>query len=442
MTMSKSCVMKNILGVSTGAALLATTALVSSPAFAGGFINTSQSTVYNGSAYAGFTAGGGKSPSAMFLNPAIMTQFKSFTSENNLFGIMPSTKITGTSRLAATSTVLGTGPSGDIGQDAIAPASYFILPLGERFVVGLSVNAPFGLTTKPNDTFGGRFNSMTTSLRTYNFTPSVAYQVTDNFSIGAGIQVQYAKAKLWSVAPNPTFTQFGSAGIKGDGWGFGGVLGATWQLIKGTHLGIGWRTFIDQDVDGETWVSLTNTTRQSKGTLNLPNRVNVSLRQELGQFDLLASVEWQNWGRIGHAAVSNPATAGLAQLPFGYKDGWFFSLGGEYKATKELTLRTGIGYEISPVTDKVRSTRLPDNDRLWLSLGASYEITERFALNASYSHVFVKDANINIAAGNPNFNGAISYVGKSKAHVDILSIGLTSKWGDAPKKEAPLVRKF
>lgn len=434
MAFTKTRTLKVALYASACAALFSTTAL------AGGFINTSQSTVYNGMAYAGFTAGGGKSPSAMFLNPAIMTQFKTFTTENNLFAILPTTKITGTSRLVANGAALGTGPSGDIGQDTVAPASYFIMPLGDRFVVGLSVNSPFGLTTKPNDTWGGRYNSMTTSLRTYNFTPSVAYQVTDTLSIGAGLQVQYAKAKLWSYATPalPTAT----AGIKGDGWGFGGVIGATWQPIKGTHLGIGWRTLIDQDIDGETWLSATNTTRKSKGTLNLPNRVNVSLRQELGAFDLLASVEWQNWGRIGHAAVSNPATAGLAQLPFGYKDGWFFSLGGEYKATKELTLRTGIGYEISPVNDQVRSTRLPDNDRIWLSLGASYEITERFSLNASYSHVFVKDANINIAAGNPNFNGAISYVGKSKAHVDILSIGLTSKWGGAPKKEEPLVRKF
>lgn len=420
------------------AALAASVSVIAANAYAGGFINTSQSTVYNGMAYAGFAAGGGASPSAMFLNPAIMSQFKRLTTENNLFGIMPTTKITGSSNFG------GGAPSGDIGQDAIAPASYFIMPLTDRITIGLSVNAPFGLTTKPNNGWGGRFNSMTTSLRTYNFTPSIAYEISPTLSVGAGLQVQYAKANLWA---NASPLAPGSTGqLKGDGWGFGASFGVAWQPVKGTHIGLGWRTFIDQEIDGRTslqGVGPGSNVRNSKGTLNLPNRVNLSLRQMINErFDLLASVEWQNWGRIGHSAVSNPATPTLGTLPFGYKDGWMFAVGGEYKATQQLTLRTGIAYEISPVTDAVRSTRLPDADRLWLSVGASYEVMERFTINASYSRVFVKDARIAIGPGHPAFNGVITYNGTSKAHVDILSIGLTSRWGAPPKKEDALVRKY
>ena len=45
---------------------------------------------------------------------------------------------------------------------------------------------------------------------------------------------------------------------------------------------------------------------------------------------------------------------GLADQPVrlaDWKDGWFFSLGGEYDSTEQLTLRAGGAYEISPVDD-------------------------------------------------------------------------------------------
>ncbi len=46
-------------------------------------------------------------------------------------------------------------------------------------------------------------------------------------------------------------------------------------------------------------------------------------------------------------------------------------------------------------------------------------------MNASYSRVFVKDANINIQAG---VGSSTAYTGQSKAHVDILSLGLMTRW--------------
>ncbi len=122
-------------------------------------------------------------------------------------------------------------------------------------------------------------------------------------------------------------------------------------------------------------------------------------------------------------------------LPFGYSDGWFFSLGAEYKATSALTLRAGIGYEISPVRDAVRRYSLPDNDRLWLSTGFTYEVSQRFSLNASYSYLHIKKAPITQSLG------ALTLTGTSKADAHLISFGLTSRWGGAPKKE-PVVAKY
>lgn len=380
-------------------------------AHAGGFINQSQSTVYNGMAYAGYAAPGA-SPSSMFLNPATITAFSRITTENNFSIVMPNTKINGTGPGG------NTRGSGDIGQDAFVPGSFAVVPLSDRLFLGVAFNAPFGLTTKPDAGWGGQFNSSTTKARTYNLTPSLAYKLSDTVSIGLGLQIQYFEAKYLSAAPFAPFV----AGFEGDGWGFGATAGLTWTPVAGTAFGLGYRSRIDQAIEGK-YVGLLFTGQTLKSTIKLPDRVNLSVRQAVSKdLDLLASVEWQGWGRIGTSALKGVGvSAALPGLPFEYKDGWFFALGGEYRWTPALTLRAGVGYELSPVTDRVRTTRLPDNNRTWLSAGFSYELNQRFTINASYSHILVKDAPIAIAAP--------AYVGTSKAFIDIVSLGVTTRWG-------------
>ncbi len=440
-------------------ALRASSALVvivlgMNPANAGGFINQSQSTVFNGMAYAGFGAMGG-GPSSMFINPATMTQFGAFTTDTNLFGIFPVSKITGTGGVAPGGGAFipafgaaGNIPSGDIAQDAFSTASYYIVPLSRSVVIGLSVNSPFGFTTSPNTPWGGQLNSETTKLRTYTFTPSIAYKFSEALSFGFGIQGQYADARLVSnIAPPPGGTPGTLAGIKGHGTGFGITAGVTWQPWAGTSFGLGYRSRIDQEINGR-FIGFGATPfapviaafgDRAEGTIRMPDRVNLSVRHAVSQqWDVLASVEWQGWSRIGTSLIDAPALANpafpLRTLPFEYKDGWYFATGAEYKYNERLTLRGGVAYEISPVTDRVRSTRLTDNDRFWTSAGLSYKWSDRFSINASYSHVFIRSAPINVVPGNPNYTplgAAAAYTGRARSHVDIVSLGLTSTWGGA-----------
>ncbi|HLF23432.1 MAG TPA: outer membrane protein transport protein, partial [Burkholderiales bacterium] len=181
-------------------------------------------------------------------------------------------------------------------------------------------------------------------------------------------------------------------------------------------------------------------------TVKLPDVVTFGLRHKFSpQWTAMATVEWSNWSRIGTSNVLQangaPATVLLTPvtLPFQYDDGWFFSLGAEYQWNERLALRAGVGYEKSPITDLVRTPRLPDNDRAWVSVGASYNVTKKLALDFAYSHLFVKSTPINISAasGNPWFNGVITYIGDVDSHVDIVSLSLRYRWDDppaAPKK--------
>ena len=412
------------------ASVLALVALSGGAAQASGFINSSQSSVFNGTAYAGFAAPGSASAATMFMNPATMTGFNRLTFDTNYTFGVPTTKITGNS-LAG----LGTS-SGDIGMDYFVPATYVIYPLNDKLFLGLSINSTYGNTTKPGANWTGSLGAATSKLRIITVTPSAAYKINEQWSVGVGFQLQYATARQYAYPGTPAA---GAAGIaEAEGVGFGVTAGVTGKPTKTTQIGLGWRSFVDQNLEGTTVFLGGAQNTATKGTINLPNRVNLSLRQTLApKFDLLASIEWQNWGRIGHAALTNPANAALAVVPYGYQDGWMFALGGEYRATEKLTLRAGMAYEISGVTDSVRRLSLPDNDRTWFSAGLSYEATERFTLNASYSYLHIKNAPITQTLA--PFG---TFTGTSKADAHLISIGLTSKWGAAPKKEEALVRKF
>jgi long-chain fatty acid transport protein len=144
------------------------------------------------------------------------------------------------------------------------------------------------------------------------------------------------------------------------------------------------------------------------------------------------------------------AGAPVRSLPLNYKDGYFYSAGVEYDWTPSLTLRAGVAYEDSPITDRVRSTRLPDNDRVWASIGASYRWSHKLSFDVAYTHIFVRDTPIRIVPGHQDFIptplalGGLPLVADVDARVDIFSVGLKYRWDDpkVPIAAPPVVRKY
>ncbi len=98
---------------------------------------------------------------------------------------------------------------------------------------------------------------------------------------------------------------------------------------------------------------------------------------------------------------------------------------------EQVTLRGGVGWELSPLDDANRSFRLPDDDRLWLSAGASYKANDRYSFDVGYSFLTTFDTQIQPAvlfggtgpAGNGPFGADVD------ANVHILSAALKVKLG-------------
>ena len=437
--------MGRVVGLRAG--LLASGAIaalvaVSGAAEAGGFAVREQSTEFQGMSFAGHGAGGG-GLSGMFWNPAVAAYAPAgFYTESHYAVILGNVEITGNAFVGAVNLGLPQH-SGDIAKDAIVPASYMSYRLNERMVLAMSVNSPFGLVTEPSNRFwAGQTFARTSEIKTYNFSPTLAYRITPALAIGVGLQIERIEGRLKSASGVTPLSR--NLLIEGDDVAFGFTAGVNWQPTAGTHIGIGYRSSIDHTLEGRVAipgspVGFADAGASIRAGATLPEIVTFSIRQAAtDRLTLLGSVEWTNWNRLERLRVvcadntaANPVFCPqgngqlVRSLELGWHDGWFFSLGGEYKATDKLTLRAGGAYEISPVqAADERSLRVPDRDRVWASLGATYKWNEKMAFDFAYTHIFgVGDDVID------RTEGGLRFVGKVESQVDIVSASLKIKLG-------------
>lgn len=391
---------------------------------AGGFAVREQSASSQGSSFAGSAAG--FDLSSMYWNPAAVTVKDGMNSESHatvIFGQSELTAIDGTLLGGEEST-----KSGNIADPALVASSYANYSIGNLYL-GLSLTAPFGLTTKPENNWDGRSLGFTSKLLTINASPTVGYRIAPGVSVAAGVQIQYVDARLTSLTG--TVGGPGAVNVDADDIGFGFTAGILLEPSSGTKIGLGFRSSVSHELEGSESNAVGST--GIKADVDLPEIVTASLRQDITHnFRLLGTVEWTNWSRVDvveivckgtdGAACPNPGEV-LSSLELNYDDGWFFALGAEYQHSPTVLLRTGLAYEISPARkDTSRTVRLADNDRIWASIGATIQYSQNIAIDLGYTHIFVEDGKID------QESGVLTLIADVDSSVDIVSGSVKFKW--------------
>ena len=395
---------------------------------AGGFAVREQSAYGQGSSFAGMAAPG-DSISSMFWNPAAVTTVTGITAEGNLTAVFPRSELD-VDPTRSTLTRLGiTGNGGNVGETGIVPAGYFAMPITDQLYIGMSFNAPYGFSTTSETPWVGMFSHLDAEAKSVNVTPVLGFKFNDMISVAVGMQVEYFDVDI-GTALAPTAAPPRQR-LEGNSTDVGFVAGVTLTPFDGTTIGIGYRSMVKHSLDGSQTFDVP--LRTPLGTIpagaypitadvTLPDTLSIGVRQRISDaFTVMGGMEWANWSRIQTVPFAgSPARTSLA---LDFDDGWFFSLGGEYKYNPDWTFRAGLGYEIAPTTDEHRSMRLPDADRVWASIGASYNWNERLSMDAGYSHLFVDDAPVD------ETTAGFRYAGTAEGSADIISLGVRYKFG-------------
>ena len=408
----------------------------SGPAHAAAFQLRENSAVGLGEAFAG-AGSAANTPATVFNNPAGMTQLPGVQVALGGSLIAPQASFSGTARNVFSQPISGGGQN-DAGNVALVPHGYVTWkPAGSNFAFGLAVTSPFGLATTYGANFVGRYQADKTDLRTIDINPSIAYQVAPWVSLGAGFSAQYGRAVFsqylnsstiaTSLFRRPTVLPDGFSNLNGNDWAFGYNFGALIQPGPQTNIGITYRSRVQHDFEGGVNYSVPAPLNLSpnfqnsaaRAKLTLPDSVGLSITQGIGpKLQVSADVDWTNWSQFKTLNAFRDNGTLIASTPQHYHNSVFASLGAAYTMTEKLTLRAGTAYDKSPVSNAYRTARVPDDDRYWLAVGASYKVLPNVTVDGGYAHIFVHSPRI----GEVSPTGDV-LTGKYSNAIDIFSLG-------------------
>jgi len=403
----------------------------SSAAMASGFYIQEQSVSGQGAAFAGAQADA-RDASVLFNNPALMTELSGPQVTVGTSVLIPSSKFQNqgsTQTFPGPVTVPLTGASDYNPFDATpVPSLYAVTPLADnRYWIGISLTAPFGLANDYGTTGITRYDSTKTRLSTWDISPQFAMKVNDKLSLSGGPDFQRASGTL--EAAIPTGGPDGSQRLKGDSWAVGMNLGAVYKFNEATQAGLHYRSGITQGIQGDltlAGVGPASGTYAATADLHLPDIVEFGISHKLdSQWTLLGSANWVNWSKFQGLTVNS--ALGAATTEFNYKDSYALALGTTYKYSDAWTFRGGVQFDKTPTVTDYRSTRAPDSDRYWLSLGSTYSINPHFSIDAAATHIFMPDSDVNLT--DTALTGITTNLrGETKNSVDILSLAATYKF--------------
>jgi long-chain fatty acid transport protein len=354
-------------------------------------------------------------PSTVFFNPAGMTGISGHQASVLVkridFSIRYRDK--GSEDLGGRSMRGGNGRNG--GESKFLPSFFLVIDADENLRFGVGVNSPFGLETDYGDTWSGRYHATRSSVELINVTPSVAWRLSEQWSVGGGLDLQYVDVSLENAI------DFGSIGvdelgegpagqlglrpqrddgnvkITGDSFDVGMNLGVLFELQEGTRFGLSWRSKVEHRLDGDADFNVPPHARRLtaagqfrdtsvKADFTIPQTLLFGASHDIApEWTLVGGFEWTDFSEFRQIKVefSNPQQDTQIESQ-DWDDTTRTSAGVIWRPSPVWTLRVGGAYDSSPVGNSNRRPRLPDSSRTTFALGVGYQLGERSSIEIGY----------------------------------------------------------
>lgn len=372
-----------------------------------------------GRAYAG-EAAIADNAAVIATNPALMTVFK--RAQFSTGGVYINSKVdmrgdvATNIKVASVGSAKGSASKNDVVPEAFIPNLYFVAPVNDKLALGAGMNVNFGLKSEYGRDYDAGLFGGETKLSTINLNFSGAYRVTQGLSVGLGLNAVHAKAKLDRTAGilkktandiTPKIDNLDKiySGAKElvnniknksvlqlqdkSAWGFGWNAGLMYQFNENNRMGLAYHSAVDIDFTDYTATSLKagKFGEESSLTLRLPDYVEFSgLHQVTNRFAIHYSYKYTHWSHLNklYARYNDGKAAFEKELQ--YSNSSRVAFGGTYDIDDKLTLRAGVAYD-QAASRHYRSASIPDTDRTWYSLGATYSFTPNFSVDFGYAYL-------------------------------------------------------
>ena len=316
----------------------------------------------------GFASGRGEAfvatadnPSAVFYNPAGITQLQGHNVSAGVYGIYMNPSYTSPKGVEYVNA-----------EKLHAVPRFFYAYAPDQFPLafGLGVYAPYGLGAKwPQDT-GFRSVGTQAELTYMTINPVVAWKVLPSLSIGAGPTFNYAETDLrQGLFANPGADEFR---FKGDATDVGYNLGVRWQPLSELAFGASYRSKTTMGYHGHTEMPPLYNFMDAKANFPFPQNVvcGVSYRPT-PKWNIEFNADYTDWSQLGTVAIQQAALP--QSLILNWQSSWYYEFGVTRYFDNGWRISAGYIFNGNSVPDAHYNPLVGDLDRHFLCLGVGFQ---------------------------------------------------------------------
>ncbi len=344
-------------------------------------------------------------PSAIFYNPAGLTQLTGNNLRAGLYGIDLDTQFTPN---GGHNTFHNQSPWGEIPQ-----LYYTHNSESQNFSFGVGVYVPAGLSMKWQDNTGFRTLGTMGTIQEIAINPVIAYKLLPSLSIGGGLSAKYVNEDvrqgiLW---PGQNFDQFR---FQGDGWGMAGNLGLRWQPIEKLSFGASLHTGMKTDLRGYTSAYNGVSTplppplnvypafsarTDAKADFQFPLKIEAGISyRPTTNWNIEFDADYTDWSSLGTVNIQQahavpPLFPQNIAFPLEWKSSWYYELGVTRYLANGWHVSAGYIFNQNAVPDTHYTTVVADEDRHFFSVGIGRKGV-RYDFDISYQFGYGPDRTV------------------------------------------------
>jgi long-chain fatty acid transport protein len=344
-----------------------------------------------GTASAGRTAMAADASTAA-ANPAGMTQLDRSQLLTASGALLPFTNFD-----VASQTTTSGGGGGNAGVFSPIGGFFYVYRLSEKLRLGVALDSNFAFTGNYGKTWVGRYYVTYESILSGTVNPSVAYEVNDWLSVGAGVSFSVARLKFQSKINN-LLPRAQDGGLALESWdeAFGGNAGILLKPIAKLRIGLTYQSPEDYKFGFRPHLThlgpLLNRIRNRIGgskiniPMEVPQQVMLSGLYEVTPYwSLMGNVGWQNWSAFGEFPVGiSTAKQRTVEANLHFSDTCQIAIGQQLRIGEKWLWSAGFAYDSSTVSKSNRLPTLPIDRQLRYGTGIQYQINKDITAGAAW----------------------------------------------------------
>ncbi|HHC7130485.1 TPA: OmpP1/FadL family transporter [Vibrio parahaemolyticus] len=331
---------------------------------AGGLYLYETSTTDIGLASAGMAARA-QDASVMVANPAGLSNVSGQSFSGNAINLYGDAELDTIS--SHTGNVIGYVPMGSL---------FYSQAINDRWTWGIGVYGNYGLGLgydKLVESSFARLDVPTAITQAMTVQPTASYQINEQWSIGAGVGIQYGIFQIEANAS--TEEQHSSIESEDTDVRVDGHVGILYELVPGTRFGLSYTSETNFEFDKSNSVA--------------PQQVIFSIYQQVNnKFAWMSNVNWQDWSE--YQTTFKADTQDTYQVAFG----------SQYQISNNVIWNAGFAYDSSMYEEQSHGDiTVPTGDSYRFGTGIDYKWDKEHSVSIAFEAIIVDSSEVTAHGG-------------------------------------------